>query len=331
MFGKAVCCKKRGDLFVMVLITGSTGFIGKVLLKQLVGIDVDVRIFLKPSSQSPSLPRGIAFDVAVASSSDLRGIRAALNGIQTVIHLASNERYGQRGYDTDREIQGTRNLADAAAEAGIEQIIFLSHLGANSTSAYPVLRTKAIQEEVIRKSGVPYTIIRSSIVYGPQDHFTTSIAMQLSLLPLIYLLPGSGDTLLQPLWVKDLTTAISWTMDDPATLGQTYEIGGPEFLTYKQILEMVMATVRRHRITIPFRPPYLRIGAKLAERLFWDPPFTCFWLDYLAVHRTTALASLPSVFSLQPTRMESNLDYLKNRAWLKELFLYQFLKRREVA
>jgi uncharacterized protein YbjT (DUF2867 family) len=314
----------------MVLITGSTGFIGKGLLKQLVEMGIDVRILLKPSSQSPNLPRGIAFDVAISSSSDLRGIRAALNGVRTVIHLASDERYGLRGYDPEREILGTRNLAEASAETGIQRFIYLSHLGVNLTSAYPVLRTKAMEEEVIRKSGVPFTIIRSSVVYGPEDHFTTSIARQLSLLPIIYLLPGNGDTLIQPLWVNDLTTALSWTLDDSATLGQTYEIGGPEFLTYKRVVELVMVAAKKHRSMIPFRPPYLRIGARLAERLFSNPPFTSFWLDYLAMNRTTDLASLPRVFGLQPKRMESNLGYLKSRSWLRELFSVVYKKRRKV-
>lgn len=311
----------------MVLISGGTGFIGRILLRQIVDLGIEVRSLLKPSHLSPRLPRGIPFDVAISSLADHRGIRAAYSGVSIVIHLASREHYGPREYNSDREIEGTRNLVEAAAEAGVERFVFLSHLGVNQTSAYTVLRTKAIEEEIIRKSGVPYTIIRSSIVFGPEDYFTTSIATQLSLLPFIHLLPGNGDTLVQPLWVNDLTTAITWTLDDPATLGQTYEVGGPEFLTYRQVLELVMTTLSLRRILVPFRPPYLRISTRIMERIFRVPPITSFWLDYLAMNRTTDLSSLPRVFSLQPTRMESNLGYLKNRAWVREFFSRQFIKR----
>jgi uncharacterized protein YbjT (DUF2867 family) len=311
----------------MVLITGGTGFIGGILLTQLIEIGVEVRLLLKPSNVTPRLPKGIPFDVAISSLADYRGIRAACNGIETVIHLASSERYGPRDYNPEQEVTGTQNLADAAAEAGIQRLIFLSHLGANPTSAYTVSRTKAMEEDSIRKSGIPFTIIRSSILFGPEDHFTTQIATQLSLFPFFYLLPGDGETLLQPLWVHDLTTAITWTLDDPATLGQIYEVGGLEFLTFRQVLELVMATIKVRRILVPFRPPYLRAGAWLMERIFPDPPVTSFFLDYLAINRTTDLGSLPRAFGLQPARMETNLGYLQKRAWTRE-FLYKQFKLR---
>jgi len=311
----------------MVLITGGTGFIGAVLLKQLVEMGLDVRLLLKPSSISPRLPKGIPFDVAISSLADYRGIRAACNAVETVIHLAGSERYGLRHYTPEREVEGTQNLAEAAAEAGIQRFIFLSHLGANSTSAYTVSRTKAMEEDVIRKSNVPFTIIRSAIIFGPEDHFTTQIATQLALMPLIYLIPGDGETLLQPIWVYDLATAITWTLDDPATLGQTYEVGGPEFLTYRQVVEMVMAEIKVRRILVSFRPPYLRAGAWLMERIFPTPPLTSLWLDYLAVNRSADLGSLPRAFGLQPARMESNLGYLENRAWVREFISRQFGKQ----
>ncbi|OGO20002.1 MAG: hypothetical protein A2Z14_16560 [Chloroflexi bacterium RBG_16_48_8] len=313
----------------MVLITGGTGFIGRILLKQLVELGVEVRSLLRPSTLSPRLPKGIPFDVTISSLADYRGIRAACNAVKTVIHLASSDR-GLRDYFPEREIAGTRNLAEAAAEAGVERFIFLSHLGANSTSAYTVSRTKAMEEDAVRKSSVPFTIIRPSIVFGPEDHFTTQVATQLALSPLIYLLPGKGDTLLQPLWVHDLTTAITWTLDDPATLGQIYEVGGPEFLTYRQVLELVMAVLKTRRILVPFRPPYLRVGAWLMEHILRDPPISSFWLDYLAINRTADLNSLPRAFGLQPTRMESNLGYLQKRSWIRDFFSRQIKRHGKI-
>jgi uncharacterized protein YbjT (DUF2867 family) len=314
----------------MLLITGGTGFIGSVLVKQLVEMGVEVRLLLKPSALSPRLPKGIPFDVAISSLADYRGVRAALNGIDTVIHLASSERNGLRHYNPEREVGGSQNLAEAAVEADVQRLIFLSHLGANPTSAYLVSRTKAMEEDVIRKSGVPFTIIRSSIIFGPEDRFTTQMATQLALSPFIYLLPGDGASLLQPLWVYDLTTAIAWTLDDPATLGQIYEVGGPEYLSYRQILELVMASIKIKRIVVPFRPPYLRAGAWLAERIFPDPPMTSFWLDYLAIRRTTDLNSLPRAFNLQPARMEANLGYLEKHSWIREFISRQFKRQTKI-
>jgi NADH dehydrogenase len=225
-----------------------------------------------------------------------------------------------RGYSPEVEIDGTRNLIQAASEAGIRRFIFVSHLDANLTSAYTVLRTKAVEEELIRKSGVPFTIIRPSLLYGEGDRFTTSIAKMLSLAPIFFPLPGDGLTLIQPLSVLDFVTAISWTMDDPGTLGQSYDVGGPEFLTYKQVVQMVMEVVKLRRVLVDLRPPYIRAGTWLAERVLRGPPMTTFWIDYLAVNRTTDLNSVHRIFGLQPMRMESSLDYLKDRSWLREFF-----------
>jgi uncharacterized protein YbjT (DUF2867 family) len=145
-------------------------------------------------------------------------------------------------------------------------------------------------------------------------------------MPFVYLLAGQGETLLQPIWVYDLATAIAWTLDDPATLGRIYEVGGPEFLTYRQIVKLVMSTIQVKRILVPFRPPYLRAGAWLLERVFPDPPLTSLWLDYLAINRTTDLGSLPHAFGLQPARMESNLGYLEQHGWVREFLSKQVKK-----
>jgi len=302
----------------MLLLTGGTGFIGRMLLIQIESMGLEVRSLIRPSQRTPNLRRGVPHHAVLCSLMDLRGLRAALLGVETVIHLASNERLGLRRYLPEVEIEGTRNLLQATLEAGIRRFVFISHIGANLTSAYPVLRTKAIEEEYIRKSGVPYTILRPSLLYGAEDHFTTSIAKMLALAPVIFPLPGDGNTLIQPLSIRDFTTAITWTLDDLGTLDQSYDIGGPEFLTFRQVVELVMGVVKLRRVIVDFRPPYLRAGAWLMERILKEPPITTLWLDYLAVNRTTDLASMPRVFGLQPARMESSLDYLKDRSWLRE-------------
>jgi uncharacterized protein YbjT (DUF2867 family) len=95
----------------------------------------------------------------------------------------------------------------------------VSHLGADRASAYPVLKAKGIAEESIRRCGIDYTILRSAILFGPGDFFTTLLACLASAQPIFFLLPGDGDTVLQPLWVEDLATGLAWALDDegPAT------------------------------------------------------------------------------------------------------------------
>ena len=132
-------------------------------------------MLLRPSPQSPRIPKGVPVEVAVVSLSDERGVRAALRGVDHVYHLASAESQGRKGNLFATDIEGTRTLARAAKDANIQRLIFISHIGADRASAFPIQKAKGIAEEHIRQSGVPYTIIRSSVLFGPEDRFTNTL------------------------------------------------------------------------------------------------------------------------------------------------------------
>ncbi len=315
----------------MLLVTGATGFIGRTVVRRLTEAGYAVRTLLRPSAQSPRLPSGISMEVALSSLTDPRGVRAALVGVDTVLHLADDDQLRGRAEFLDSEIEGTVALAEAARQAGVRRILYVSHLGADRSSAYPLLRATAESEEAIRRSEIPHTIVRTSIVYGAEDHFTRALAMQLAVSPLILPLPGDGSTLLQPLWVEDLATSLLWLLETQRDRAETFEIGGPEFLSYGQILELIMEHTGMRRILVPFRPPYLRVLIWLAERMLPAPPLTTSWLDYLATSRTAELDSLPAYIGLQPSRMETRLGYLQGKNWGWELIAQQFsAQKREV-
>lgn len=302
----------------MILVTGSTGFIGSTLVRKLVESGQEVRLLLRPSPQSPRLPMGLSVDVAVSSLNDERSLRAAMVGVDTVYHLAGVERQGAYADLMKVDIQGTQVVARAAKDAGIKRIFFLSHLGADRASAYPILKAKAIAEESIRRSGINYSIIRSAIVYGADDGFTTALAGLIATVPMIYLIPGDGRTLIQPLWVEDLVTCLIWALDNETIINETIEIGGPEYLTFKQVLEMVMQAIDIDRTLISTRPPYLRGLTVFLESVFPGLPVSVYWLDYLATNRTCSLDTLPRQFNLMPARMSQRLEYLKGRNWRRD-------------
>ncbi len=226
---------------------------------------------IRPSRRSPRLPRGRSIDVAVASLADERSIRGALKGIDVIIHLAGAEWQGRNADLLAVDMQGTENLARAAADAGVERLITISHLGASRSSGYPVLKAKGVAEEHVRRSGVPYTIIRSALVFGPNDHFTTSLAGLLRASPLFFPLPMSSRTVIQPLWVEDLVTALMWSLDDAAAVNRTYEIGGSEFFTVRQIVETVMQASQTPRTLYELHPVLLR--ALIVSLEFLHPEF----------------------------------------------------------
>lgn len=311
----------------MILITGGTGFIGRALIRNLSEGGYPVRTMIRPSEQSPDLPRGVSVDAAVTSLTDQRGLRAAMVGVDTVYHLAGAEWRGARADLMRTDIQGTRNVVEAAIEAGVGRLFYISHLGADRASAYPVLKAKAISEEFIRRSGIDYTILRTAIVYGPGDAFTTGLTRLLGSLPGIFIMPSKGTTLLQPLWIEDLVTCLSWALDDSDTTNSIIEIGGPEYLQFREVVEMIMKMTGRYKTLVGIHPPYLRGATVLFESLFPGFPVSVYWIDYLAANRTCSLDNIPQVFGLLPARMINQLDYLKD-AELRESHRRSLFRRR---
>lgn len=295
----------------MILVTGGTGFIGQALIRQLVEMGYQVRTLLRPSPHSPNLPLGVSVEAVVCGLNDERGLRAAMRGIDAVFHLAGAEREGSRADLQGVDINGSHMVAQTAADANVRRLLYLSHLGADRASAYSVLKAKGIAERFIVQSGTPYTIFRSAITYGPGDHFTSELVQLMGYLPLVFFLPGDGQTYLQPLWVDDLITSMVLAMEDAHCANQVYSVGGPEYLTFRTIAQMVAEVTKRRRWIVPVAPAYLRILTAFLENSPRGFPMGSFWQDYLAADRTCELDTLPRLFGLLPERFSHKINYLR--------------------
>jgi NADH dehydrogenase len=295
----------------MILVTGGTGFIGQVLVRNLVSLGYPVRLLINPSNKTPRIPRGISVDAAISSIYDERNLRAAMKDVRTVFHLIGTEWRGINAEYFDVDIEAGKNTAAVAAQMGVERFFYLSHLGTDRSSAYALLQAKAKTEAAIIESGVPYTILRTAPIYGKGDHFTEAFAAMIRKIPFAVPLPGDGETRIQPLWIDDLITCLLLCMDDERTVAETIEIGGIETLTIRECLELIMDVigVRKHFYNIS--PVWLRSLMIAMEQWFERWPQLYFWADYLAEDRITSLDVLPRRFSLFPTRMSRNLDYLR--------------------
>jgi uncharacterized protein YbjT (DUF2867 family) len=310
----------------MILVTGGTGFVGRALIRQLVANGQQVRTLIRPSAQTPNLPRGVPVEVAVASLNDERGLRAALRGVEVIYHLAGAEHQGARANVLEVDARGTFNLASAAAEARVRRFFYVSHLGADRSSYYPLFKVKGIAEEHIRRSGLPYTIFRTALLYGPEDHFTTALARTLAFFPLVFL-PRNGDVLIQPLWVEDLVTCLLWSLDLPETLNQTFEIGGAEYFPFRQAVEIIQSAIGKTRWMLPIGLPYLRTLTVMLETAMPGFPFSTFWVDYFSYNRTCAVDAVPRLFGFLPARFTYRLDHLKGIDWNRQAWQTFFRRR----
>lgn len=259
-------------------------------------------------------------EVAVAGLQDERGLRAAMKGVDIVFHLASAEAQGRMAKLDEVDIQGTLAVARAAKQAKVSRLVYLSHLGADRASAFPLLKAKGIAEHFIRQSGIPYTIFRSAVAYGEGDRFTNNLAALIKRSPGVVLLPNGGLTQFQPIWVEDLATVLTWSLDMEGTIDETIEIGGPEYLSFITICRLISETIDVKRRYISTTPIVLNILTETLEILAPGFPTSVFWLDYLGSNRTTSIDTLPTRFDLLPAKMSQRLGYLKGKDFRRKAF-----------
>lgn len=315
----------------MILVTGATGFIGRHLIRDLMDQQLPVRCLL-PDFATKRLPwdtqHPYAPQVFTGTILDAEATFRAVSGVHTIIHLANAQWWG-RARDLERiELAGTRNLITQARATRVGRIITLSHIGASPSSAYILLRIKGQVEEVIKNSGLAYTIIRSGLVFGEEDAFINHIAMLLSVNPFFFLMPGRGEVVLHPIYIQDLVDALVHSIEALKLVDNVVEIGGAEYTTLEDLLRTVMRVTGMYRPLIA-APPYLLRWLTTFFGLFLPRlPMTVQWLDILATNRSTRLGNAYDYFGIRPRRFEDTLlIYLPKRRHFWALLRYSFRRR----
>ena len=319
----------------MILITGASGMVGRRLAQRLMGEAVPTRALLL-ESQTRHLPwddsHPHAPEIIVGSTLDEEDLYRAVVGCHAVIHLANAQWWGRLGDLARLEIGAARNLAAVARSARVGRIITLSQLGAASSSAYALHRSKGMVEGILRESGVAYTIIRSGIIFGPEDAFFNHIAGMLRLNPVLFLMPGQGEISLHPIFIDDVVEAIMRSLTRWRLVDATVDIGGPEYLSLRDALSTIMRVTGMRRLVLPTPPYLLRWITGVYSRVLPRSLMTSQWLDILAASRTAPLGSAYAHFGFQPRRFEDTLmTYLPRRRHLRRSLRFAFRRRPRVA
>jgi len=285
----------------MVLITGASGFIGRSLIPAMEGQERAVRPY-----------RGNILD-AVA-------LPAAMSGVRTVIHLAGAENHGRPRLLRRVDIEGTERLLAEARRARVERVIVISRLNADPASVYPLLRAKGIVERQVRRSELPYTILRSATLFGRRDRFLNLIASLAAWSwPLVWL-PGGGRVAMQPLWVEDLARCLVAILDRSDLAGKTLEVAGEERFRYEEIVRLVMLSANMKRMEVS---PSLKLVRPLTSLLFglWpQPPVNRFFMDRFTVPEVAPVDSVFRNFGFRPGLMSQHMGYVRGPRLSSRLF-----------
>jgi uncharacterized protein YbjT (DUF2867 family) len=233
-----------------VLLTGSRGFVGSEVLRQLLAAGHEV-VAVSRHLRGGKVPPGV---LQVAADVTGEGWPRWCEGCEAAIHLVGIIREAPRtGATFERAHRtATERVIACCRSVGIRRLVHVSALGARPDGSTPYHRTKGQAEEVVRRSGLEWTIFRPSLIFGPGDGLSTTVVPALRRLP-VFPVFGDGTYRVQPVAVEEVALCLTKALDRPETVGETYELGGPEVLTYDELLRRTAAAlgVRRAFLHVP--------------------------------------------------------------------------------
>lgn len=258
-----------------VTIFGGSGFVGRSIVQRLVEDGASVRVAARhPETVKDLLPRAIGdkIETARADIHDDSAVTAAAHDAEVVINLVAI--LYEKGRQTFRSlhVDGARRVAAAAKQAGASRFVQMSALGASTASQSVYARTKAAGEQAVRDIFPDATVVRPSIVFGRDDDFFNRFAGMASLSPALPLI-GGGKSRFQPVFVEDVAAAFAAILADPATAGKTYELGGPQVYTFRELMEILLEQMGSRRLLVPLPFAAAEVQAYFLEWLP-KPPLT---------------------------------------------------------
>ena len=305
-----------------IAVLGGSGFIGRYIVKRLAERGETLTVGGRHAAEAKFLKLkgdvgqvGLV-NISIDSSDDV--LRAFVAGKDALINCVGilQERGAQK-FDVVHHTAPAK-LARLAREAGVGRLVHISALGADLRSSSAYARSKAAGEQAVMDAFPTATILRPSIVFGPEDDFFNRFASMAVMLPFVPLI-GGGETQFQPVYVGDVASAAIRALDDPATAGRTYELGGPRVYSFRALLELMLHEIKRRRrfIDLPFGIASMQ--ARLMS-LLPKPPLTPDQVEMLKRDNVVAAGALDlHTLGIEPTAVEAilptYLDRFRRGGW----------------
>lgn len=236
-----------------VTVFGGSGFVGRHTVRALARAGYRVRVAVrKPNLATYVLPAGNPGQIQIAKTDvhDAVSVKAAIRGADAVVNLVGV--LYERGHQNFEElhVHAAGTIAKAAADEGVTSLIQISAIGADEDAEAAYAASKGKGEAAVRAAFPNATILRPSIVFGPEDEFFNRFAWLAQMAPVLPLI-GGGHTKFQPVYVGDVAAAIVKCVSNAATRGQTYELGGPDVYTFKELMQAILRMTCRKRLLVP--------------------------------------------------------------------------------
>jgi uncharacterized protein YbjT (DUF2867 family) len=289
----------------MILVTGATGFVGGHLVKRLRQDGMKVRAVVRTPAKAQAL-KDLGVEVVPGDINDLPSLEVAAQGCERVIHLVGIIQEGRGFSFRSVHVEGTRNILDAAKKAGVHHFIYQSALGTRENAKSEYHRTKYEAEKLVKASGIPFTILRPSLTYGPGDLFTLRLAGMIRLSPVLPVI-GTGRSKIQPIYIEDVVSCIVKIAAGGPHLGKTYEVGGPEELTYEEVTKAIAAALGVNRPVVHMPLFFMRSMARVAEAVLPKAPVTTDQLIMLQDDNVCDMKDIREAFGIEPVEFRAGL------------------------
>ena len=304
---------------MQILVTGSTGFIGRRVIAQLLKHGHSVKALVRNRSRIPSDWGKNNIDIIYGDIMDVDSVRLACKNVDSIIHLVAVVR--EKGPATFKQINylGTKNVINAAKIEGVKQFIHASAIGASANKSIPYLYSRWLAEQHIIENPISYSILRFSVAFGRGDEFFNTLAA-LTKISRIVPVAGSGKTLFQPISADDVARCLVASVLENRDIDSIIELGGPENYTYNELLDLIASTLR---IKIFKSHMPLNMISRLAfvmDKILIKAPVTPDQLKMLSIDNIALIDSVETNFGFKPVGLKGNLDYLG------ELKLFDALK-----
>ncbi len=293
-----------------VAITGGTGFVGSNTARALLAAGHEVALVSRGSRRVAPRER---LAVARADVTTGNGLVEAFAACDAVIHLTAVIR--EKGKQTFDAVirRGTENVVAAATTSGVGHLVFISAIGADPDPRFPYHYAKWMAEQAVRASGIGFTTLRSSLIFGRGDGFFTTLCGLVRYSVPVLPIAGDGGALFQPISIDDVVRCIVLSLERGPAMREI-EIGGPEQLTYEGIVDIIHDAIgagMRIKVHVPVAA--LMPVAAVMDKVLPNPPVTPAQLRMLARSNITRIDAVSSAFGFAPSSFSDNAVYLNER------------------